>query len=678
MASESGKTATEERPPLGTRLRYMFIGPPRNLEDRSIYHHISLIAFLAWVGLGADGLSSSAYGPEEAFKQLGNHSYLAIGLAALMASTVLIISAGYIRIIEQFPHGGGGYVVATKLLGKGTGVVSGSALLVDYVLTITVSIAAAADALFSLLPPAWNEWKCSFGRFMITTADVKLGMEILFIVLLLVLNLRGVKESVITLTPVFLLFVITHVILITGGIVAHAPQFPETMHRAHTGMSNGLAAVGFAALASQFVKAFSLGGGTYTGIEAVSNGLAIMREPRVRTAKRTMIYMGTSLAFTASGLLFCYLLWRVSPVEGKTMNAVLTEKFVEGWGTPGKVFVWLTLVSEGALLVVAAQAGFVDGPRVLANMAVDSWMPRRFAAFSDRLTTQNGILLMGLASLAALLYTKGNVDEIVVMYSINVFLTFSLSMIAMLRHSWQTRHERQYWLRRVALFSASTILCLTILVITIVEKFLLGGWITLLVTGLVIALAFLIRWHYNTLTAKLNTLYEELGVAPPAPLEHPVPPDPTKPVGAVLVAGYGGLGLHTFLSIFRSFPNHFKGVVFVSVGVIDSQQFKGEGTMEALKASVAANLDKYVAFAHGQGIPATSRMAIGTEAVAEAEKLCLEVAKEFPQVTFFAGKILFQKERWYQSILHNETAMAIQKRLQWAGKTVVVVPARVT
>jgi len=100
--------------------------------------------------------------------------------------------------------------------------------------------------------------------------------------------------------------------------------------------------------------------------------------------------------------------------------------------------------------------------------------------------------------------------------------------------------------------------------------------------------------------------------------------------------------------------------------------------MEALKENVEENLKKYVAFAHGQAIPATYRMAIGTDAVAEAEKLCLEIAQAYPQVTFFAGKILFQKERWYQNILHNETAMAIQKRLQWAGKTVVVVPARVT
>ena len=658
------ETRTTEAPPtLATRLKHLIIGKPRDIQDRSTYHHLSLIAFLAWVGLGADGLSSSAYGPEEAFRTLQEHTYLAIALAGLMATTVIIISAAYSRIIEQFPHGGGGYVVATKLLGKGAGVVSGSALLVDYVLTITVSIAAAGDALFSLMPVEWHPWK--------------LPAEIVFIAFLTVLNLRGVRESVITLTPVFLVFVVTHLILIAGGILAHTSQFSATIQHARSGFSSGLATLGMGGLLLRFIHAYSLGGGTYTGIEAVSNGLAIMREPRVRTAKKTMLYMGSSLAFTASGLLFCYLLWHVEPVEGKTMNAVLTERFVQVIPL-GKPFVWVTLISEGALLVVAAQAGFVDGPRVLANMAVDSWMPRRFAALSDRLTTQNGIVLMGVASLAALLYTKGNVEHIVVMYSINVFLTFSLSMVAMLLHSFREKKGEGGSGGHVVLFGIGFLLCATILVITIMEKFLLGGWVTLVVTGSVILLAFIIRRHYQTVTIKLGGLYQQLTNIPKTSDAPVAEPDPSQPTAAILVAGYGGLGLHTFLTLFRQFPNHFKGVVFVSVGVIDSREFKGEGTVEALKANVEENLKKYVEFSRGQGFPATYRLAIGTDAVAEGEKLCLDVAREFPQTTFFAGKILFQKERWYQNLLHNETAMAIQKRLQWAGKTVIVVPARVS
>lgn len=150
-----------------------------------------------------------------------------------------------------------------------------------------------------------------------------------------------------------------------------------------------------------------MGAGTFTGIEAVSNGLPILREPKVRTGKRTMRYMAISLSITAFGLMVAYLLYNVGHVEGKTLNAVLFEKMTSGWGTTGSVLVLVTLLSEGLLLVVAAQAGFLDGPRVLSNMAIDHWLPSRFAHLSDRLVTQNGILVMGLASLAVLVEATG-------------------------------------------------------------------------------------------------------------------------------------------------------------------------------------------------------------------------------------------------------------------------------
>src|SRR5690349_22020888 len=134
------------------RFRRAVMGAPKDVKDPHAFHKLSLIALLAWVGLGADGLSSSSYGPEEAYRQLGEHTGLAVFLAFAMAATVFIISYGYSRIIERFPSGGGGYVVATQLLGKRVGVVSGSALLVDYVLTITISIASGGDAVFSMIP----------------------------------------------------------------------------------------------------------------------------------------------------------------------------------------------------------------------------------------------------------------------------------------------------------------------------------------------------------------------------------------------------------------------------------------------------------------------------------------------------------------------------------------------
>lgn len=661
-----GASSQSPEPPPNwrTRLRHFVFGKPKSVKDSGVFHSMALVPFLAWVGLGADGLSSSSYGPEEAYRTLGQHTYLAVGLALLTGATVLLISTAYSHIIEEFPHGGGGYVVATKLLGERVGVISGCALLVDYMLTITVSIAASGDALFSFLPTDWLPYK--------------LAVQVCLVVGLTGMNIRGAKESVMSLMPVFVVFLISHVVLIVGGIVLRAPEAVATAQQLGTDFRGGWGTLGGPAMMLLFVHAYSLGGGTYTGIEAVSNGLPIMREPRVKTAKRTMVYMAVSLAATAAGLLVCYLLWKVQPVEGKTLNAVLVENLVAGL-PGGRVFVIVTLLSEGLLLVVAAQAGFLDGPRVLANMAVDSWVPRRFAALSERLTTQNGIVLMGAASLAALLYTKGDVRYLVVMYSINVFVTFSLSMFGMARAYVKHRHVKRGWKRRAALFSVSFLFCLTILVITVIEKFSEGGWITLAVTACIIWLCYMIRSHYRDTGKKLSQLYKELNTIPLPDLSDApaLELNPDKPTAAVLVANFGGLGIHTFLNIFRTFPGHYQNVVFISVAVIDSGEFKGEHSVEALERRSQETLQKYVDMAAQLGLPATYRYALGTDAVHEAEKLCKELALEFAHMTFFAGKVVFQKEQWFQGILHNETAFSIQKRLQWAGMTMCILPARV-
>jgi amino acid transporter len=584
-----------------------------------------------------------------------------------MATTVLLISAGYSRIIEHFPHGGGGYVVATKLLGERAGLVSGCALVVDYVLTITISIAAAGDALFSLLPAAWHHWK--------------LPVEVVLIAGLTTLNIRGVRESVLALAPVFFLFVITHLVLILGGIFGHVPALPATAASVADGFQSGCATLGLGGLILLLLHAFSLGGGTYTGIEAVSNGIPIMRHPQVRTARRTMVYMAVSLAFTATGLLLCYLLWNIAPAEGKTMNAVLVERLARAI-PGGHIFVILTLLAEGALLVVAAQAGFADGPRVLANMALDSWVPRRFAALSERLTTQNGIVLMGGAAVLALLHTRGDVRHIVVMYSINVFLTFSLSLGGMAWSTLRARARRNPWKRRAALFLSGFALCVTILAVTIIEKFTQGGWITLAVTGGLLATCFLVRRHYRAVTAVLTRAFaslEQLPALHATPGAAPPPePDPSQPTAALLVTSYGGLGIHTTLNIFHAFPGHFKNLVFLSVGVIDSGGFKGEDAIESLTARTEEMLRRYVELAHRLGVPATYRMSVGTDAVDEAEKLCLQAARDFPRTTFIAGQVIFQRENWYRRLLHNQTAYAIQRRLQWAGQNMVILPAKVS
>ncbi|HZI84392.1 MAG TPA: amino acid permease, partial [Casimicrobiaceae bacterium] len=356
------------------KLRHLVIGKPLDPFSAETRQHIALAAFIAWVGLGADGLSSSAYGPEEAFKALGPHTHLGLYMALATAATVFIISLAYNQVIELFPTGGGGYRVATSLIGPRAGLVSGAALIVDYVLTIAISVASGVDALFSLLPAHLSAFK--------------LGTELALITALLVLNLRGMKESIRTLLPVFLGFFVAHVLLITYGIFGHSQGLTLVVPDALAETKGLVRDIGWVAALSLFLRAYSLGGGTYTGIEAVSNNVQTLREPVVRTGKLTMFYMASSLAFTAGGIILLYLLWHATPVEGQTLNAVVFGSILDSLGLGSGVTraaLFVVLATEAGLLFVAANTGFLGGPRVLSNMAADSWLPHQFRHLSTRL-----------------------------------------------------------------------------------------------------------------------------------------------------------------------------------------------------------------------------------------------------------------------------------------------------
>jgi amino acid transporter len=644
------------------RIRRSFIGAPRNINEPSLFHKISLIPVLAWIGLGADGLSSSSYGPEEAFKALGPHTYLAIFIAIATALTVFIIAYAYSRIIERFPHGGGGYMVSTHTISSGAGVVSGSALLVDYILTITVSLASCGDAIFSYLPHPFLHYKLIF----------VVGL----IILLVFMNLRGVKESVTFLAPIFIVFLITHILLIGYGLGTHLGAIGPVLEKYHGSANQDMAAIGFIGIMAIFLRAFSMGGGTYTGIEAVSNAMNVMREPKVQTGKRTMLYLAVSLAVTASGLLFCYALFSITPVTGRTLNAILADRTFSGWYLGGTL-AFITILSEGALLMVGAQSGFSGGPSVMANMAVDSWLPRRFSALSERLTMQNGVLLMGAASLAVLFYTHGSVSALVVMYSINVFLTFSLSQFGMAKFFFQNRKKDKAWARHIVIHLIGLILCLTILIVTIYEKFGEGGWVTLAITSVLIGLCYLIRSHYLKVRKGVRQLEEILSSLPAGNVANEEPTNPNERTAIILVSGYNGFGLHSWLSVFKEFPQLYRNFIFVSVAEIDSGTFKGASEIEALKSSIAEQLVKYVKLARSYGYAADYRMDIGTDVVDVATNLCQSIVQEFPKSTVFTGKLVFRQENAFQRILHNETAFAIQRRLQWEGITTVILPVRV-
>ena len=648
------------------RLRTAVLGRPRDLADRALFHKLSLVAVLAWVGLGADGLSSSCYGPEETYKALGDHPALAVFIALACVGTIAVLCASYRQIIELFPTGGGGYFVATKLLGRGAGVVSGSALLVDYVLTIAISIASGGDALFSLLPPEYLGWKLPFALAGVA------GMTLL--------NLRGVRESVLVQAPVFFVFVATHAVAILVAVGMHATDLPAVAARTAEDVRTAHVELGLLGILFLLLKAFSVGAGTYTGIEAVSNGLPVLREPQVETGKRTMLYMGVSLGVTVFGLLLAYLLVRVQPAEGKTLNAVLFETITAGWpGWVGQTFVLVSLVSATALLFIAAQAGYVDGPRVLANMALDRWFPTRFAQLSDRFVAQNGLLLMGGAAAVTLLATGGSVGMLVVLYSLNVFLTFTLSQLGMCVHWFGRRRADRRWRRGLAVNGLGLLVSGSILVSLCAIKFLEGGWVTVLVTSAVVLTACLVKRHYEGPAKQLRALDAALAdlERDPGPQPLPRPPAGQGRTAVLLCNGYNGLGVHSLFRVFRMFPATFDRFVFLLVGPVDAGSFKGPDELDRLRVATDADAAKYVGLCTKLGVAAEAKTALGSDLLGTITRLTDEALAEHPGAVVFAGQLAFQQESLLTRWLHNFVAFSLQRTYGRAGIPFVIVPVRI-
>jgi amino acid transporter len=665
MDSEKNRPSTSANAPIEKTISDLIVGPPRNIRDPRLFHSLSLIAFLAWVGLGSDGLSSSCYGPEEAFLALGHDQYLAVFLALMTAITVFVIAASYSQTIDLFPSGGGGYLVATSLLGPYPGVISGAALVVDYVLTISISLASGADALFSFMPTPWLHWK--------------LWVCLIVALMMVAMNLRGVKESVMSLVPIFLAFVLMHVWLIGYALITRGPQLPAVMGHAVTQVRSGVQAFGWIALLAIFFRAYSMGGGTYTGIEAVSNGLPILREPKTVTGKRTMLYMAFSLAFIAGGILICYLLENVQRVHGQTLNAVLFDHIASKWPL-GRGVITFALLTEGALLFVAAQTGFIDGPRVLATMAHDQWLPQRLSHLSARLVTADGVLAMGMGAALILIGTHASVDALVVLYAINVFVTFTLSQLGMTVHWWKARNSERAWKRKILINGIGTFMTFSILMLTLTLKFDEGGWVTVVITGVVIGFCVIVKRHYKRVEKAIDELEAEIGPKTHPARAVPAPQrDPNAPTAVLLVKGFNGLGLATLLAIGKLFPNEFRNVVFVGVGEVDSAMMRSHEEIEEFEKKMADDVRSYYDYAAQIGLHPETQTGIGPDALHELQGICLGVAETFPNCVFFAGKMVWDTavEGYLARFLHNHTALELQSWLQLYGYTLVILPIRI-
>ena len=649
------------------KLKTLLLGKPLDPLSVNTRSGILLIAFFAWIGLGSDGLSSANYGPEMAFRALGTtHSYLALYIAIMMAATVFIIALSYNQVIELFPNGGGGYKVANRLLHPYAGVISGIALIIDYILTIAISISAASDALFSLLP-AWLQ-------------GANLYFKLALVIVLTWLNLRGMKESIKVLTPIFVGFVLTHIALLTYGVIAHSNEYHSVYTHTITESKSMLQSSGWFTLLFLIFKAYSMGAGTYTGLEAVSNNVNILAEPRVRTGKYTMLYMALSLSIVAGGITLCYLLWQVTPVKGQTFNAILFYKML-GNSWVGYIVWVITLFLEAGILLLGANTGFLGGPAVLSNMAVDKWLPGLFSSLSSRLVRQNAILFFGAGSLLIVALLDGHVDRLVILYSTSVFLTFSITLFALMRHWWQKRDNEKSWLRKCIIAFFGCFICVFILCVTVIEKLSSGSWLTLLIIFIFVYICLRIKRYYSKIRRIMNkydaALSKHLVKAKLSALPTASEFSNSGYTGVIILDEFRGLGIHTVLNALKMFPENLENFVFLRVGTIDNSNLNKQHSLESLQKSIDEEEKFFTTWAIENGLNTKFYSKISVNVLQSYKELIDKVVAEEQNCLFFAGRIIARKVGLVSRILDFPLVLNLQNQLNSIGYNLIIMPMKI-
>lgn len=631
-----------------------------NHEPRDIFSEQ-----FAWVAVGACGLASVSFGPEQSFRALGGSDHLMLFLAVLTGVAILLVSLTYFRVTELFPKGGGGYAMATTLLGQRVGLLAGAALLVDYVLMVALGISASTHLMFSFLPPFAYEYRVWVsGALMIA---------------LMMYHIQGRQLNLRPFKILFVLFLIAHLVMILVGFSDHFEDIDQVIKDSVKATKDDVSSMGWLAVLAIFARGFFLGGGTFTGVEAASDTVQQTRYRQSSENRRKMlVYVACALAFAASSLSVLYLLWGVRVEPTMALNGVLFERVFTtlGWDWQYVILGLLVMLGlETAVLLLSAHVGFVMGPRVLSTMAIDSWLPHQFRYLSNRFVTKNGIVLMGGMAFLAIVLSRAQVDLLLVLFSINVFIVFSLSMLGLCVY-WLKNRNHPRFLKGVLSSALGFVVSVSILLGTIVTQFFQGGWITMLITAIVVAVCLQVKKHYRETKEKIAKIDEVFALAqygsehsPPEMIEH-------GNTAVFIVGNSRGGGLHALLWVQRMFPNHFQNFVFMNAPTVDSKAYGGREALEAMRVDASVSLNYFVNFCKSHGLRAKSYLAFGTDAVEELGKLAGQVAQDHPNAIFFTSKLVFETENIFTRLLHNQAALELQRRLHNAGQQMVILPMR--
>jgi hypothetical protein len=283
---------------------------------------------------------------------------------------------------------------------------------------------------------------------------------------------------------------------------------------------------------------------------------------------------------------------------------------------------------------------------------------------------------MGLAGLGILLWTRGSVSLLVVLYSVSVFLTFAVSLFGLCVYWWRNRRQGK-WIGRFSLSALGFVVCSGILSMLMAEKFAEGGWIAFVIIVAITGFCLLVHRHYDWTKVQIRKVDEIFANQPYGSVVTPPKLDPSKPTAVFLVGSSRGGGLHTLLWVARLFPNHFKNFVFVNVRTVDSHVYGGDEAVAAMKMDANVALTYFVNFCNSNGWAAKSYLAFGTDPIEEFTRLAKQVEGDFPGCIFFTSKLIFEQENWFTRLLHNQAALVIQRRLHLLGMQMVILPMKV-
>lgn len=575
--------------------------------------------------LSSDALSSVAYATQEtllvlvaagtAGTVLGWSVPIAIAIVILLA----IVMLSYRQTIRAYPRGGGSYIVARENLGLYPGLIAGGSLMIDYILTVAVSVSAGIDNFTSAVPAlrAYNVDLC-----------------LVFIILLMIANLRGVKESGrIFMVPTYA-FIVSIFLLVAVGLWNQVTGHVVPVTSAETHPVSEVLSLFL------ILRAFAAGCTALTGIEAISDGVLAFRPPEWKNARQTLLYMAGILSIMFLGITYLAHLYQVVPSEQETVLSMLARQI---FGT-GPIYYFILLFATPTILLLAANTSYADFPRLCYFLARDGFLPRQLALLGDRLVYSNGILLLSLCAAILILFARGDTTAIIPLYAVGVFTSFTLSQAGMVRHWWKERGRN--WQASALMNGLGALATLVVLGVIVLTKFALGAWVVVVAIPLLVWLFLTIHRHYQYVAQRLSIQ----DMAPRSYMPRPRGAVVTHP--AIVIVGQLHRGTVEALDYARSIADE---VVAIHVDVGGSDQARLQQRWQELESDIPLIMLES---------PYRSVVTPIVEFVSHYEA-------QHPGVLSTVIIPAFVTRNWWESVLHNQTTLFLKAALRTKKSRVV-------